>query len=100
MRKLIFILLFCLTQTVMATAELTFTPLKPVYYVGEYIILDLQENLETSSRFEKVDLWVAVQLPSQNMLFMTPLEFNRFSPMPQPFRTELEKTEVVLLQKW
>ncbi len=95
MRKLIFILLFCLTQTVRATAELTFTPLKPLYYVGEYIILDLQENLETSSRFEKVDLWVAVQLPSKDMLFMTPLEFDRFSPMPQPFRTGLEKTEHV-----
>jgi len=78
-----------------ATAELTFTPLKPLYYVGEYIILDLQENLETSSRFEKVDLWVAVQLPSLDMLFMTPLEFDRFSPMPQPFRTGLEKTEHV-----
>jgi formylglycine-generating enzyme required for sulfatase activity len=92
MRKFIFIMLFCFTQTVGATAELIFSPLKPTYHVGEYIILDLQENLETSSRFEKVDLWVALQLPDESLLFRTMYPAIFFNPIPQPFRTGLEKT--------
>jgi formylglycine-generating enzyme required for sulfatase activity len=93
MPKLIIgLLLLSLTQTLSATAQLTFEGLKPKYEVGEFIIFDLQENLKTASRFEKVDLWIAVELPSRDLLFRTPQAFNSFSPIPQAFRTALDTT--------
>ncbi|RKZ52810.1 MAG: hypothetical protein DRR00_07070 [Candidatus Parabeggiatoa sp. nov. 3] len=95
MPKFVFSLLFLLslTQTLCAaTADLKFEGLKPYYYVGESIQFDLQENLKTSSRFHKVDLWVAVELPSQDLLFRTPQAFTPFSPIPQAFRTTLDST--------
>ncbi|RKZ52356.1 MAG: hypothetical protein DRR16_15085 [Candidatus Parabeggiatoa sp. nov. 3] len=93
MQKLILIVLFCVTQTVGATFELTFSPLKPTYHVGECISLKLQENLQAASRFHRVDLWAAVQLPTGDLLFMTPLVFELFSPKPQFFRESLEATK-------
>jgi len=95
MQKLILIILFCVTQTVGATAEVTFSPLKPIYHVGECISLKLQENLQAASRFHRVDLWVAVQLPGGTLLFMTPFAFDPFSPKPQLFRESLETTKRV-----
>ncbi|MDM8563570.1 fibronectin type III domain-containing protein, partial [Candidatus Marithioploca araucensis] len=95
MKKLVFLLLLCLTQTVGATAELTFSPLKPTYHVGECVFLKLQENLQAASRFHRVDLWTAVKLPDDNLLFMTPLAFAPFSPNPQLFRKSLEATKRV-----
>ncbi len=95
MPKFVFSLLFLLSLTQSlsaATAELNFEGLKPYYYVGESIQFDLQENLKTSSRFHKVDLWVAVELPSRDLLFRTPLAFTPFSPKPQAFRAALETT--------
>ena len=96
MPKFVFSLLFLLslTQTLSAaTAELNFEGLKPYYYIGESIQFDLQENLKTSSRFHKVDLWIAVELPSRDLLFRTPLAFTPFSPIPQAFRAALETTD-------
>jgi hypothetical protein len=95
MQKLILIILFCVTQTVGVTAELTFSPLKPTYHVGECISLKLQENLQAASRFHRVDLWTAVQLPGGTLLFMTPLAFEPFSPKPQLFRESLETTKMM-----
>ncbi|HID99500.1 MAG TPA: DUF1566 domain-containing protein [Thiotrichaceae bacterium] len=93
MQKLILIMLFCVTQTVGATAELTFSPLKSTYHVGECVVLKLQENLQAASRFHRVDLWAAVELPSGAFLFMTPLVFASYSPKAQFFRESLEKTQ-------
>jgi formylglycine-generating enzyme required for sulfatase activity len=95
MKKIAFLLLLCLTQTVSATAELTFSTLKPMNHVGECISLTLQENLQAASRFHRVDLWAAVQLPSGDLLFMTPLAFKPFDPIPQFFRESLEATKKV-----
>lgn len=95
MKKIAFLLLFCLTKIVSATADLTFSALKPINHVGECISLTLQENLQAASRFHRVDLWAAVQLPSGDLLFMTPLAFNPFSPNPQFFRESLEATKRV-----
>ena len=92
MQKLILIILFCFTQTVGATFEFTFSPLKPTYHVGECISLKLQENLQAASRFHRVDLWAAAELPSGDLLFMTPFAFDPFSPKPQLFRESLEAT--------
>ncbi len=93
MKKIAFLLLFCLTQAVSATAELTFSALKPINHVGECISLTLQENLQAASRFHRVDLWAAVKLPSDDLLFMTPLAFDPFSSNPQLFRESLEATK-------
>lgn len=95
MQKFILIILFCVTQTVGATAELTFSLLEPTYHVGECISLKLKENLQAASRFHRVDLWVAVQLPGGILLFMTPFAFEPFSPKPQLFRESLETTKKV-----
>ncbi|MCK5522791.1 MAG: SUMF1/EgtB/PvdO family nonheme iron enzyme [Thiomargarita sp.] len=80
---------------VSATAELSFSALKPINHIGECLFLTLQENLQASSRFHRVDLWAAVQLPSGDLLFMTPLAFAPFSPNPQFFRESLEATKRV-----
>ncbi len=88
-------LLLSMAQTASATAELTFNQLKPVYNVGECIIVNLQENLQAASRFQRVDLWVAIEPPSQKWLFMTQLAFDPFSFTAQPFRASLETTKKV-----
>jgi hypothetical protein len=93
MKKIAFLLSLCFTQTVSATAELTFSTLKPMNHVGECISLTLQENLQAASRFHRVDLWAAAQLPSGDFLFMTPLAFKPFDPIPQLFRESLEATK-------
>ncbi|MEK8015733.1 MAG: PKD domain-containing protein, partial [Candidatus Parabeggiatoa sp.] len=78
-----------------AIAELNFVGLKPFYQVGERLVVDLQENLQVSSRFERVDLWLAIQLPSGHLLFKTDLALSAFSQKPQPFRSRLETAEEV-----
>ncbi|MCK5720575.1 MAG: hypothetical protein KAH84_11615, partial [Thiomargarita sp.] len=93
MKNWIFLLLIIITPAVYAAAEVTFSPLKPIYYVGECVDLKLQENLQAASRFDRVDLWTAVQLPDSTVLFMTPLAFTPFSLSPQPFRLSLESTK-------
>ncbi|MEK8015935.1 MAG: SUMF1/EgtB/PvdO family nonheme iron enzyme [Candidatus Parabeggiatoa sp.] len=94
MQKLLLsLLLLSLAQSAKADAELSFNSLNPLYYVGEYIIIDLQENLQQPSRFDRVDLWVAVELPSGDWLFKTPLGFAPFDPKPQAFRTSLDTAE-------
>jgi fibronectin type 3 domain-containing protein len=93
MQKFVFLLLLSLVQVVNAAAELTFSPLKSIYYVGECIDLNLQENLQAPSRFHRMDLWAVVQLPDSSLLFMTPYAFTPFSFSPQPFRFSLETTK-------
>jgi PKD repeat protein len=78
-----------------AIAELNFVGLKPFYRVGERLVVDLQENLQVSSRFERVDLWVVIQLPSGHLLFKTDLALAAFSQQPQAFRSCLETAEEV-----
>jgi len=93
MKKLIFPLLLS-AQMVSATAELSFSPLNPIYRVGECVTLKLQENLQVPSRFHRVDLWVAIQMPNDGrLIYMTPLAFVPFSPTPQAFRESLESTK-------
>ena len=60
------------TQVIIFDEELVFTGLKHFYKVGETIIVDLVENLAVSSRFERVDLWVAIQMPNGSLIYRTP----------------------------
>jgi len=85
--------LLIITQTAnAANAELTFDCFKPSYEVGEYVMLELQEDLQTPSRSHRIDLWVAVQMPDGVFLFMNPNIFTPLSLKPQPFQKSLETT--------
>ncbi len=49
--------------------------------------------LQGVSRFDRVDLWVVIQLPNDSLLFMTPVALGQFSPRAQPFRESLNTSE-------
>ena len=62
------------------------------YIVGDKIEIDLTENFEQANRFEKVDLWVMIELPSMELIYKT-TTLGGFSPIPQPFREALDSTQ-------
>ncbi len=70
---------------------LYFTGFKSFYDIGETVKMDLAENLQVT-RFDRVDLWVAIQMPNGVLLFMTELGFKPFDLKPQPFRKSLDNT--------
>ncbi|TGO03563.1 hypothetical protein PN36_04090 [Candidatus Thiomargarita nelsonii] len=75
--------------------ELVFTGLKKSYAVGETVKLDLEAHLTANSRFDRADLWVAIELPSSDFLFMTAMPFDPFSLTPQHFRNSVENAEAI-----
>ena len=77
-----------------STNLLEFSPLKEFYRIGEEIVLSLYEYVHASSRFHRVDLWVAVEVPADEFYFRTPSWFAPFSTSPQPFKRSLENLEV------
>ncbi|EDN69348.1 hypothetical protein BGP_4559 [Beggiatoa sp. PS] len=81
-----------ITKKIPADNELAISGLKNFYYVGDHIVVDLIENIEEFSRFERVDLWVVVSTP-ENVLLYKVNDLNPFSSEPQPLFTELEKSE-------
>ncbi len=70
-----------------------FSALKDFYDVGDLIIVELIENVTVKSRFDLVNLWVAIQLPTGDLLFRTPLPLVPFSINPQPFKENLQSME-------
>jgi hypothetical protein len=74
------------------TAAISFNTIKPLYNVGERIVIDLVEKLDVN-RFNRVDLWVVIEMPNEALLFMTELAFAPFSPKPQAFRASLDNTQ-------
>ncbi len=74
-----------------ALVHLEIQGLKRRYAVGETLVLELVELVE-STRFERFDLWVAVQLPNGHLLFRTPLPMTPFSSQPQPFKTSVDNS--------
>jgi len=75
-----------------SSTAISFNNLKPLYNVGEQVVIDLMVNLAVN-RFNRVDLWVVIEMPSRNLLFMTELAFTPFSLQPQPFRSSLDNTQ-------
>ncbi|MEK8019138.1 MAG: hypothetical protein VSS75_019890 [Candidatus Parabeggiatoa sp.] len=69
-----------------------FNGLKEAYQIGEIIKIDISLNVNVP-RFNRVDLWVVIQLPSGDWLFKTDL-LNSFASIPQAFKASLE-TEAV-----
>jgi len=74
------------------SVAISFSNLKPLYNVGERVVIDLVENLEIN-RFNRVDLWVVIKIPSGDLLYMTKLAFAPFSLNSQPFRSSLDNTQ-------
>ena len=81
------------TSTMVTTTSLDFTEVEALYYNGDLLLIDLVENLQVATRFQRVDLWVAIELPDGNLLFMTEEPFERFSLKPQPFKSSLDTNQ-------
>jgi len=71
--------------------RVAFTGLNDSYAVGETITIDLIEEVKTN-RFNRVDLWIAIQIPSGDFYFRTPLPLLPFSTKPQAFKESLESS--------
>lgn len=71
---------------------LAFQNLKDFYKVGEVIKVDLVQKVNTN-RHERVDLWVAIQMPNGSLLYRTELGIAPFSPNPQPFKKSLDNVD-------
>ncbi len=81
------------TSTTVTTTSLQFTEIKPLYNIGDIVMIDLVENLQVATRFHRVDLWVAIELPDGNLLFMTENPFEPFSLKPQSFKSSLDTNQ-------
>lgn len=73
-------------------AHLEFRALKDFYKVGETVVMELIETVNRD-KYTRVDLWMAVELPSREFLFRTDIPLNPWSPMEQPHKTSIENTE-------
>jgi hypothetical protein len=80
---------------IVETVEVAFSGLEPVYSPGQTIQLSLNEL--SGPRSGAVDLWVAIQLPNNDLLFL-----NSVSGLtPLPFKTNVpinETSQSVLIQ--
>ncbi len=91
------ILFFLLTPQLFASdiTEIKIEGLKTFYKVGEILSISLSENVKTN-RFNKVDLWLAIQIPSKKLIFKTPLLLAPFSLKPQAFKTSVQNSSINL----
>ncbi|MEK8016607.1 MAG: PKD domain-containing protein [Candidatus Parabeggiatoa sp.] len=71
---------------------IAFQNLKDFYKVGEVIRVDLVQKVNTT-RHDRVDLWVAIQLPNGSLLYRTELGIAPFSAQPQPFKKSLDNLD-------
>ncbi len=73
-------------------AALKFIDYKPIYQVGDMLMLNLQVKI-TKNRNQRVDLWVSLQLPNGVILYMTPKITQLFSTKPQPYIKSIERID-------
>ena len=87
------VLFFLFTPQLFASdiASIKIEGLKHFYKVGEVISIFLIENVKTN-RVKKVDLWLSIQIPSQKVIFRTPLLLTPFSLKAQAFKTSLQSS--------
>jgi hypothetical protein len=71
------------------TAQIQFEDLKTFYKVGETLSVNLVQKVQTN-RFQRVDLWAMIEMPTGKMIYNTPLPFAPFSYKPQAFQKYLE----------
>jgi hypothetical protein len=79
------------TQAEWACVE--FQGFKDSYQVGDSIKIDIVLNVK-ADRFNRADLWVALQFPSGDLFFKTDMLVNSFAPTPQAFKESLETLEI------
>ncbi len=77
------------TEESNTTAQIQFEDLKTFYKVGETLSVNLVQKVQTN-RFQRVDLWAMIEMPTGKMIYNTPLPFAPFSYKPQPFQKSLE----------
>ncbi len=80
-----------ITQAERACVE--FQGFKDAYQVGDSINIDIVLNVK-GDRFNRTDLWVALQFPSGDLFFKTDMLVNSFAPTPQAFKKSLETLEI------
>jgi PKD repeat protein len=73
-------------------ARISFTGLNDSYAVGEMLAVDLTEEVNTN-RFNRVDLWIAIQIPTGELFFRTPLPLHPFDLKPQPYKESLQDSQ-------
>jgi len=73
---------------------LKFIRLKELYQIGEIVEVKIEVHFTAKNPADRVDLWIAVQLPSKEFLYMTPLpSADLFSTTSQFFKSNLGTTE-------
>jgi len=73
---------------------LNFSTPKTQYKSGEIVAVNLLENLKMPSRTEFVDLWVTVELPNGEFLYVTDSP-SLFDKKPQPFKKFVDSKDKV-----
>ena len=75
-------------------AVLNFIGLKEYYQIGEIVDVEIAVNFTADNPADTVDLWIAIQQPSEDFLYMSALPLaDLFSPKPQFFREDLGTTQ-------
>ncbi|MDM8562724.1 PKD domain-containing protein, partial [Candidatus Marithioploca araucensis] len=80
------------TPPIASNAKIEFKGLEAFYDVGETIVMELVETVNRD-KYTRVDLWVAIQLPSEAFVFRTDIPLNPWSPNQQPHKTSIENIE-------
>jgi PKD repeat protein len=63
--------------------------LETSYKLGDKLRIKLAQRVHRS-RFERVDLWVAIQMPDGKILYRTPIPMAPYSPNPQAFKASMD----------
>ncbi|SEH08905.1 Lcl C-terminal domain-containing protein [Candidatus Venteria ishoeyi] len=73
---------------------LEFSTEKNTYDIGEHLKVDLLEKISTN-RFQRVDLWIAIEVPNGFFFFMTALPLkNTFDILPQAYKKSIETSDI------
>lgn len=82
------------TETGPIPTVLSFIGLKEYYQIGEIVDVEIAVNFTADNPADTVDLWIAIQQPSEDFLYMSALPLaDLFSPKPQFFREDLGTTQ-------
>jgi hypothetical protein len=74
-------------------AIVEFQGIEDYYRVGDFVRAEVKIDVNVG-RFKRVDLWMAISMPSGVLIYRTPLGINSFSPNPQAFKESLESQTV------
>ncbi|HDN25664.1 MAG TPA: PKD domain-containing protein [Thioploca sp.] len=70
-----------------------FEGMKDFYDIGDLVVVDLIESVNVKSRFDLVDLWVAIKIPTGEVFFRTPLPLKPFDFRPQALKESLQSMD-------